>query len=213
MTARELNEGPRPPQKSVLGRFGPVLFVAGLCWVVFGLNQMFWGGRLNQHGIVPRHLAGLSGILWAPFLHASMAHLFANTVPLLVLGGVLCARNPAEFVLVTLSGIIVSGGLTWAFARNACHIGASGLIFCFFGYLASLALFRRTFGTLLLSLVCLVAYGGMLKGLLPTSTPISWEGHIAGLFAGVLLAWIGSKVNPSRQPDESRPLGLNQTLR
>jgi membrane associated rhomboid family serine protease len=73
--------------------------------------------------------------------------------------------------------------------RPAYHNGASGLVFCFFGYLASQAYFRRTFGALILSVVCLVLYGGLLKGLLPTSAPVSWEGHLAGLAAGLLAAW------------------------
>jgi len=197
----------------MLARFIPILIVVLLCWVVFGINELICSGHLNQHGIVPRHLASLAGILWAPFLHASLAHLLANTVPLLLLGGILCARSPGEFGLVALSGILFSGVLTWLFARNACHIGASGLIFCLFGYLVSLALFRRTFGTLVLSVLCLLAYGGMLKGLVPTSTPISWEGHLAGLFSGVLLAWIGSKTNPAHQQQALRPVGLAETLK
>lgn len=177
----------------MLKRFTPILTFIALCWLVFGLNAFFWHGRLLEHGIVPRHLDSLPGILWAPFLHVSLKHLAANTLPLLVLGGILCARSRAEFFLVTIGGTLLGGGLTWLVARNACHVGASGLIFCFFGYLASLALFRRTLGALCLSLVCLLAYGGMLRGLLPTLTAVSWEGHAAGLAAGVTLAWLASK--------------------
>jgi membrane associated rhomboid family serine protease len=101
--------------------------------------------------------------------------------------------------------MFLSGGLTWIFARNATHIGASGLTFCFFGYLASLAYFRRTFGTLILSAVCVLAYGGMLKGILPTSTPVSWEGHIAGLVSGIVLAWLVPKLNPSLPGSGNQP--------
>ena len=96
-------------------------------------------------------------------------------------------------MVITVAGTLLTGAATWMFARNGCHIGASGLIFCFFGYLCSLALFRRTFGAFLLSAVCLLAYGGMLRGIVPTSTPISWEGHAAGLLAGIVLAWFSSK--------------------
>ena len=180
----------------MLKRFTPVLTLAGLCWLVFGVNNLLWNGHLNQYGIIPRRLGGLPGILWAPLLHASFQHLAANTVPLLILGGIICGRSKAEFIAVALAGTLLSGGLTWLWARNACHIGASGLIFCFFGYLASLAWFRRTFGTLVLSAVCVVGYGGMLKGILPTSSAVSWEGHLAGLAAGIALAWLASKLNP-----------------
>ena len=175
-------------------RFTPILALTAACWLVFALNNLFWQGHLAQHGIIPRHVAGLTGILWAPFLHASFQHLAANTFPLLVLGAIICARGKGQFAIVTVGGILLGGILTWLFARNACHIGASGLIFCYFGYLASLAWFNRTFGTLCLSVVCIVAFGGMIRGIFPTLTAISWEGHLAGLVAGVALGSFMSKL-------------------
>jgi membrane associated rhomboid family serine protease len=189
----------------MLKRFTPILTLVGLCWLVFVANQLLWAGQLNRHGIIPRRAGSLPGILWAPVLHASFRHLAANTLPLLVLGGILCARSKGEFAAVTIAGTLLSGGLTWLFARDACHIGASGLIFCFFGYLASLACFRRTFGTLVLSVLCIVGYGGMLRGLVPTDPAVSWEGHLAGLVAGITLAWAGAKLNPPRKALETKP--------
>jgi membrane associated rhomboid family serine protease len=179
-------------------RFAPILTLTAACWLVFLLNNLIWQGHLAQHGIIPRQLGSLTGILWAPFLHASFKHLAANTVPLLVLGAIICARGKGEFALVTVGGILLGGILTWLFARSADHIGVSGLIFCYFGYVASLAWFNRTFGTLCLSVVCILAYGGMVKGILPTLTPISWEGHLAGLVAGVVLGALMSR--PKQEP-------------
>jgi len=178
----------------MLKRFTPIITLTAACWLVFVLNNLIWQGHIAQHGIIPRHLGSLTGILWSPFLHASYQHLAANTVPLLILGGIICVRGKGEFVAVTVGGILLGGILTWLFARSACHIGASGLIFCYFGYVASLACFNRTFGTLCLSVACIVAYGGMIKGLLPTLTGISWEGHLAGLVAGVALGSLMSKL-------------------
>jgi membrane associated rhomboid family serine protease len=189
----------------MLKRFTPILVLVSLCWLVFFANNVLMGGYLNQYGIVPRHLASLPTILWAPFLHASFRHLLANTLPLLILGGIICGRNESEFTVVAVAGTLIGGALTWLFARNGSHIGASGLIFCFFGYLASMAWFRRTFGTLLLSIICIVAYGGMLRGLFPTSSSVSWEGHAAGLLTGVLLAWASSKIRSPRKELESKP--------
>lgn len=180
----------------MIKRFTPVITLVALCWLFFAVNNLALGGYLGRFGIIPRHLAGIPGILWAPLLHASLKHLLANTVPLLVLGGILCARGKAEFSVVALTGTLLSGAATWVFARPASHIGASSLIFCFFGYLASMACFRRTFGTLLLSAACILVYGGLLRGIVPTSTAVSWEGHVAGLFSGVVLAWAAAKITP-----------------
>jgi membrane associated rhomboid family serine protease len=196
----------------VLKRFTPIITLVALCWLIFVVNNLLWNGDLNQYGIIPRHIGGSLGIIWAPFLHTSFEHLAANTLPLLILGTIMCARSRSEFVIVAVAGTLLGGGLTWLFARNASHIGASGLIFCFFGYLASLAYFQRTFGTLILSVVCLLAYGGILKGILPTLTAISWESHAAGLVAGIVLAWIGSKLNLPHKDLEIKPVGLSITI-
>jgi len=192
-------------------RVTPIVALVAVCWLVFVINNLILHGRLDQYGITPRHLSGLPGILWAPFLHGSFRHLAANTLPLLVLGAIICSRNQGEFLLITIAGTILGGGLTWLLARNGSHVGASGLIFCFFGYLASLAFFKRTFGSLCLSVVCMLAYGGMLRGILPTSTAVSWEGHFSGLVVGVALAWFTSKlektvVSPENQAPETSHL-------
>ncbi len=178
----------------MIKRFTPVVLLVAVCWVVFLVNNLIFGGHFDQYGIVPRQLSSWPGILFAPFLHGSYQHLAANTLPLLILGAIICARSSGEFIIVTVAGILLGGSLTWLFARNASHIGASGLIFCYFGYLASLALFHRTFGTLLLSVVCIVGYGGIVRGVVPTSTGISWESHLAGLAAGIALASFMAKL-------------------
>lgn len=191
----------------MLKRFSPIIVLTAVCWVVLALNSLIWKGHLAQHGITPRQLNGLIGILWAPFLHASFRHLAANTLPLLILGGILCGRSKTEFAVVTAAGILLGGILTWLFARQASHIGASGLIFCYFGYLASLALFRRTFGTLCLSVICILGYGGMIRGILPVSTGISWESHLAGLIAGIALAALMSPLRKAPGKSGSSPTG------
>ena len=188
----------------MLKRFAPILLLTAACWVVFLVNNLIWQGHFDQYGIIPRQIRSLPGIIYAPFLHASYQHLAANTLPLLILGGIICGRSRGGFVAVTVAGILLGGGLTWLFARSACHIGASGLIFCYFGYLASLAWFNRTFGTLCLSVVCIVGYGGMVRGIVPTTPGISWESHLSGLVAGIALASLMSKFK--RQPQETTGL-------
>lgn len=187
----------------MLKRFTPVFILTAACWLVFAINNVALNGRLSQYGIIPRQLSGLPGILWAPFLHASLAHLVTNTFPLSILGAVLCARSRKEFIEVAVSGTLMGGFATWLFARNADHIGASGLIFCFFGYLTSMAWFKRNAGTFILSAICVLGYGGMLRGIFPTSAHISWEGHLFGLLSGVLLAFIDAKVSADRSATSS----------
>ena len=189
--------------RAVLKRFTPILVLTAVCWLVFLANELLWHGQLARYGIMPRHLSSLPGVLWAPFLHVSYQHLAANTVPLLILGAILCGRGKGEFAAVTAIGILLGGGLTWVLARSAVHVGASGLIFCYFGYLASLAFFRWSILTLLLSLVCIIGYGGMVRGVLPTSSGVSWEGHLLGLCSGIAAAWLNAKLNPQIKPKVS----------
>ena len=186
-------------------RFIPIILLTTSCWLVFLVNNVMLGGSFDCYGIAPRQISGLPGIVFAPFLHGSYQHLAANTLPLLILGSIICGRSRGEFVVVTVTGILLGGSLTWLFARSACHIGASGLIFCYFGYLTSLAWFNRTFGTLLLSVVCILAYGGLVRGIVPTAAGISWESHLAGLAAGVAIAALMAKLE--KTPSGPKELG------
>jgi membrane associated rhomboid family serine protease len=95
----------------MLKRFAPVITLVAACWLVLVANNLVWNGQLNQHGIIPRHLSGLPGIVWAPFLHASFKHLLANTLPLLVLGGIICARGKTEFWSIAAAGTSLPGAL------------------------------------------------------------------------------------------------------
>jgi membrane associated rhomboid family serine protease len=196
--------------QSLPGRFGPIIALVGVCWVVFVVNNLLLGGHLIQYGLVPRRISSLPGILWSPFLHGSLRHLTANSLPLLILGAIICGRSTREFLVVAFGGIVLSGGLTWLFGRNAYHIGASGLVFCFFGYLASLAYFRRSVWTLLVSVVCIVGYGGMLRGIFPGSQQVSWEAHLAGLLSGIVLASLFS--NRKRRGGSDLPSATSRAL-
>jgi membrane associated rhomboid family serine protease len=170
----------------------PVLGFVGLCWLMFLVNNLLLGSRFSHFGIVPRTLSGLSGVVVAPLLHASFRHLLANTVPLLLLGGVISYRSPATYVGITVAGTLISGLLIWLLARPGCHLGASGLVFCYFGYVVALAWFQRTVADILVAVACGLIYGGLIWGLSPFQSGVSWEAHGAGLIAGILLARIGS---------------------
>src|SRR5215213_8678642 len=122
-----------------------------LAWFIEIADFIVPGRWLDSHGIVPRTLAGLLGIFFTPFLHGGFAHLAANTIPFLTLGFLVMLRGLGTFLGVTLT-IMVLGGLgVWLFApSNTIHIGASGVIFGYIGYLLARGYFERQFGSILI---------------------------------------------------------------
>jgi membrane associated rhomboid family serine protease len=158
-------------------------------WIVFILNEVIFGGRLNALGILPHRFIGLRGILFAPFLHGNLYHIAANTVPFVILGWVVMLRNTKDFYFVSFMSALVGGLGTWLIGRpNSVHIGASGVIFGYFGYLLFRGYFERSFVAIAISIAIAIGYGGMIWGVLPTRSYISWEGHLFGFIGGILAA-------------------------
>lgn len=145
---------------------------------------------LDQFGIIPRNLIGLRGILFAPFLHANLAHLIGNTIPFVTLGWLIMLGEISDFFVVSIISAVVGGLGTWLFGSPGIHIGASGVIFGYLGYLLSRGYFERKPLSIAMSLFVLVLYGSLLWGLFPLQYGISWEGHLFGFLGGVLSAKI-----------------------
>ena len=157
-------------------------------WATFGVNVLL-GGALLRFGIVPRTTDGLVGILAAPFLHANVAHLVANTVSFLLFGWLVMLRDRRHFGVVTLFAMLGSGLLSWTLgAPGSVHIGASGVVFGFFGFLLLAGFYARSAGSILLSLAVAVLWGGTVFGVLPGTPGVSWQGHLGGFLGGVLAA-------------------------
>jgi membrane associated rhomboid family serine protease len=170
-------------------------FVA-LAWVMELGDALVPGRWLDSHGIQPRDVDGLSGILFAPVLHGGFAHLIANTVPFLTLGFLVMLRGLGTFVGVSLLVMVMGGLAVWLFAPiNTIHIGASGLIFGYIGYLIARGYFERSFGAIAVAIAVAVLYGGALWGVLPGQPGVSWQGHLFGFLAGVATAGL---LRPSR---------------
>ena len=181
-----------------------LLIVIAAMWVVHAVNSQLFGGDLNRNGLLPLALPyrGLSnlelswvyfgisfrGILLGPILHGSFPHLLSNTVPLLVLGGLVALRGARTLVGVSLFVVVLGGLLVWLVGRPAVHIGASGLVFGYFGYLLAQGWYERSFVSIAVAVAVLLLYGGMIFGVLPQAGFVSWEGHLFGLIAGVLAA-------------------------
>lgn len=158
-------------------------------WIIFILNEVIFGGRLNALGILPHRFIGLRGILFAPFLHGNFYHIAANTVPFVILGWMVMLRNTKDFYFVSFMSALVGGLGTWLIGRpNSVHIGASGVIFGYFGYLLFRGYFEKSFVAISISIAIAIGYGGMIWGVLPTRSYISWEGHLFGFIGGILAA-------------------------
>ncbi len=149
----------------------------------------FLAGSLRQYGILPRTYLGLRGILFAPFLHENFNHLMANTLPFISLGWLVMLRRTSDFYWVTLIVMLLGGLAIWLIgASNSDHIGASGVIFGYLGFLLSRGYFERSLVSIVVSTILAFIYGGLLWGLLPAQSGISWEAHLSGFAAGVLAA-------------------------
>jgi membrane associated rhomboid family serine protease len=184
----------RPVGRAPVRREAPrpatvLLGTVSLMWLVEGIDQMVLDQGLDRHGIVPREVDGLTGILFAPFLHAGFGHLMANTLPLVLLGALIAFKGVVRLLTVTVGVILVGGLGVWLFGRDGVHLGASLLVFGYFGYLLAAAVFERRLRSVVLAVIAALLYGGLIWGVVPTTDPVSWEGHLAGLLAGVFMAW------------------------
>jgi len=158
-----------------------------LCWVV-ALADLVLDHRFMGYGIRPRTRNGLLGILFCPFLHGGFHHLILKTLPLLVLGLLVALRGIGSFMGASLLIIVLGGAGVWIFGQPANHIGASGLIFGYFGFLLARGWIVRDLGSILIAVFVLLAYGGMIWGILPLRAHVSWESHLFGLLAGIVAA-------------------------
>lgn len=163
-------------------------FVA-LLWVIELVDLILFQGNLDRFGIWPHRLIGLRGIFFAPFLHRGLGHLIANTIPLLTLGWLVMLRETRDFFAVTFVTMLIGGLGTWLVGSpNSVHVGASSLIFGYFGYLLLRGYFERSVRAIAVSLVVGVLYGSLIWGVLPTNPMISWQGHLFGFIGGAIAA-------------------------
>ncbi|WP_350287154.1 rhomboid family intramembrane serine protease [uncultured Croceitalea sp.] len=163
------------------------LFSVLMIWSVFWFEVTF-GVSFNEYGIYPRTLLGLRGVLFSPFIHASVEHLYNNTIPLAVLTLVLVFFYRSKALSVFFLGLVFSGLLTWIIARQSYHIGASGIIYVLASFVFFKGVFTKYYRLIALSLAIVFIYGSMLWYIFPVEEGISWEGHLSGFITGLLLA-------------------------
>jgi membrane associated rhomboid family serine protease len=167
----------------------PLFFVLFL-WFIYWLEIRF-GFDFDTNGIFPRTASGLQGIVFSPFIHSDISHLYNNSIPLLALLAALQFFYSKQSFYIVVFGILFSGLITWIIGRANYHIGASGLIYVLVSFIFFKGLLTKYYRLIALSLTVIILYGGMLWYVFPkVDDSISWEGHLAGLLTGLVLSFV-----------------------
>jgi membrane associated rhomboid family serine protease len=167
----------------------PLFFVLFL-WFIYWLEIRF-GFDFDKNGILPRTVSGLQGVVFSPFIHSDISHLYNNSIPLLALLAALQFFYTKQSFSVIVYGILFSGLITWFIGRENYHIGASGLIYVLVSFIFFKGLLTKYYRLIAVSLTVIMLYGGMLWYVFPeVDDTISWEGHLAGLITGFGLSLI-----------------------
>ncbi len=181
------------------------LWLAGflaICWLVLAIDAIV-PGSFAVYGVQPRSLTGLRGVVLAPFLHGGVSHLASNSMPLLALGALVLIADAKHFVLVTVAVVLAAGLTAWLLgAPRSVHIGASGVVFGYLGFLLVYGWFARRLGLILLSAVVAAVWGGLVFGVLPGADGVSWQSHAGGFLGGVAIAQYLSR-RPTRRKKTS----------
>ena len=173
------------------GVFKPIIIFIAIIWIVQIINFATGYGLNPMLGLSTRYSGGLVGIVFCPFLHGSFNHAALNTAPLAILGGAILSIDRPRFYPATAIIIVVGGALTWLLARpNTLHVGASGVVFGYFGFLIAYGIRVRSVPAIIGALVAIALYGYLISGVLPAGPGISWEGHLFGLLAGAFAAFV-----------------------
>lgn len=164
-----------------------MLSLTGMLWAIEVINSSL-DHSLNIFGIYPRTLDGLPGVVFWPFLHGNIQHLMVNTTPFLVLGWFVALRGAKTFIQTSLLILLIAGLGVWLFGRSSYHLGVSGMVFGYFGFLVARGIYERSMAALFIASLTLFYYGGFIVGILPAGGRISWETHLFGLIAGIFAA-------------------------
>ncbi|MDA6068732.1 rhomboid family intramembrane serine protease [Flavobacterium sp. AC] len=177
----------------------PVFFVLFL-WIVYWV-QIRFDYDFYQYGIYPRDFSGLQGVLFSPFIHENLSHLYNNSIPLLVLLAAMQFFYPKQSLSVIVFGILFSGLITWTIGRSNYHIGASGLIYVLVSFIFFKGIRTRYYRLVALSLSVILLYGGMIWYVFPdVDKTISWEGHLAGFITGLVMSFF------YKTPEYAKPI-------
>lgn len=189
-------------KKTLKIAFYPFLFLC-IIWIVFLLEHFSTKG-FASYGVLPRDSKGLLGIFTSVFIHSGWDHIISNSWPLMVLGMLLFFfyKKIAKQAFIWIW--LISGIWLWIGGRNndnypVYHMGASTLIYGLATFLFFSGIFRKHLSLMVVSALVTFLYGSIMWGIFPLKTEISWEGHLFGSLAGILVAFNFRKEGPQRK--------------
>ncbi|HEY0539855.1 MAG TPA: rhomboid family intramembrane serine protease [Actinoallomurus sp.] len=190
LPARSTSDGLAAHASRLVGALVATFVLLGACWAVEVANYADEGALSDHYGIQAHNTDALWHIFTAPFLHAGLDHIMANSVPLAIFGFLAALRGVSRFLAVSLIIMVASGlGVWFLSAPGTVTVGASGLIFGYFGYLLARGFVEHRVFDIVVAVLIAVAYGTMILGALPGQPGISWQAHLFGLIGGILAAW------------------------
>jgi membrane associated rhomboid family serine protease len=176
--------------------FFPMLFVI-LLWLI-KFSEIVFDYPLYNLGVYPRHLKGIVGVFTAPLIHANFGHLISNSIPLLVLGSGLFYYYRTVAYKIFFLILFATGFWVWVSARPSYHIGASGVVYGLATFMFVSGAIKKNMSLAAFSLVVVFLYGNMIWGVLPIMPHISWESHLMGAIAGIVMAINYKQMGPQR---------------
>lgn len=178
-----------------------------LIWLVYYLDWNYFL-EWKDYGIRPRTFSGLKGILFSPFLHGSISHLWNNTLALFITLPLICYYYFNHWKTLVFGGILLSGIGTWFIAESGNHIGASGLVYVLTSYLFFTGIRSKQYRLMAISFLTVILYGSSVWYMFPDiEKGISWQGHLAGFLSGIILSYSLEKpqFEPYYKYDWQRP--------
>ena len=177
-------------------KFSAIILI--IIWSV-KIFEIVFDYDFTEYGVLPRKFNGLTGILFSPLIHSDVNHLLSNSLPVIILCLLIFNFYSQIAKKIFIYLYFISGLWLWCIGRESFHIGASGLIYAMASFLFFSGILRKNSQLSAVALLVIFIYGGLFWGLFPIHKNVSWEGHLTGFIAGILVSFIFRKDGPKRK--------------